>query len=600
MTGKNKNSPKILSKGKRIGFTLVVCVLPVFVLFLVEFGLRLANYGGDLELFVRQRSSSSDDKYVLNANVTKRYFFQKGIKTPSPNSQIFSATKDSSTYRIFCLGASTTQGFPYPPSASYPAMLQKVLSTVNSSKNFEVINCGITAITSHSVLDMSREILADYEPDLLVLYTGHNEFYGALGQASRLSLFQNRAMVRLFLELHDSRLFLLLRDVAVKFFGARLTRDSVIDHSTFMGTVARDVNIPRDGSLFRRTRDHFRDNLFEIIEEAGKHSTPVVVSTLVSSLDFEPFGSLHSGSFVDADTARWQQTINEAGELQMSGQFQEAAESYSQTLGMDSCYAPVHYQLAKCYQNLGRAELALQHFVLARDFDPVRFRAPSAFNDVIREAGEKYDIPVVDSEEEFAKASPGGLVGQNLILEHVHPNQLGYLRIAKAMARKMSEHRILADGWDWTKDQSDSAYLSMSRLTALDREVVNYRIFRLTSHWPFHTAGDERPYARVGNERTEEIARALVADEDGSLVKAHLDLGLEFYDNNDLDGALAEYLAALEIEPACETFNRIGLLFARKAETASRRTRDYAAAAANFREALSFYEQGLESCPGYV
>lgn len=598
MTTDNQKPKTTLSKRKRLGFMLGIFLMPVLLLILLEIGLTLGNYGGELDLFIKQKNGSGYE-YVLNPNVTKRYFFKKGINTPSPNSQTFSAEKDSSTYRIFCLGASTTQGFPYPPSAAFPAMLKRVLSSVYAQKNFEVINCGITAIASHSVLDMSHEILEKYQPDLLVLYTGHNEFYGALGQASRLALFENRTMVRGFLKLQQSRLFLLLRNAIVKIFGSSLTRESVIDHATLMGTVVKEANIRRDSPLFERTLSHFKNNLHEIIEDAKRHNTDIMVSTLASNMDLEPFASFHSEAFVEKDTTAWHQIVMEAEALRAAGKFQEAANKYLAALAMDSSYADVHFRLGKCYQAIEEHSLAQKHLKLAKDFDPVRFRAPSVFNDVIREAGNKYQIPIVDVEEDFRSDSPGGIIGHNLILEHVHPNQFGYFRIGKAVARKISEAKILSGAWEWEKSLTDSAYLSMSRLTILDHELVNYRVFRLTSHWPFQASPD-RSYTRVGSERTEQLAKALVEDEGSSLVKAHLDLGFEFYNQNDLDNALAEYLAALEIEPACETYNRIGLLHARKTEIASRRIKDYEAAADNFNDALSFYEQGLKSCPDYV
>ncbi len=593
--------PQTFSIKKRIGFTFLMVAIPFLLLILIELGLHLGNYGGDLDLFIKKKSGSVSE-YVLNTNVTKRYFFREGVKTPTPNpnSQTFSVKKDSLTYRIFCLGASTTQGFPYPPSASFPAMLKNILSTLHPEKNFEVINCGITAITSHSVLDMGREVLNKYQPDLIILYTGHNEFYGALGQASRLSLFESRTMIRAFLKLQRSRLFLLLRNTIIRLFGERVTRDSVIDHSTLMGTVAKDISIPYQSALFQRTLNHFRNNLSEIIEEAEKHKTDIIVSTLVANLDFEPFGSVHSESFTKEDTTRWLGIVKEAEALQQNGKFQAAVSKYLSALQMDSSYAKTHFQLAECYRAMRNNQLASKHYNLALNFDPVRFRAPSVFNDIIREAGEKYSVPIVDAEKEFSKASPYGLVGENLILEHIHPNQLGYFRIGKAIAQTMWEHEMLVEDWDWRNIENDSTYLKMSQLTDLDHEVVNYTIFRLTSHWPFKVEGGERTYTRVGNERTEQIARALIDDEEGSLVKSHLDLGLEFYNNNDLDKALAEYLAALAIEPVCETYSRIGLLYTRKTEMASRRDKDYQAASNNFRKAISFFKQGLERCREHV
>jgi hypothetical protein len=128
--------------------------------------LCLFGYGETRTLLLDK--SPAKPEYVLNKNFTRRYFFREGIRTPVPISQRFSAKKDSVTYRIFCLGESTTQGFPYSANGAFPAQLKNILSTLNPKRNIEVVNCGITAITSHSVLDMERNP-QKYKPDLLVI-----------------------------------------------------------------------------------------------------------------------------------------------------------------------------------------------------------------------------------------------------------------------------------------------------------------------------------------------------------------------------------------------------------------------------------------------
>ena len=97
-----------LSKSKKILFRIILVLLPFLILSFIETGLQIFNYGGNLDLFVLERKGKVTE-YVLNKDFTKRYFFQKGLQTPVPLSQTFSARKDSSTYRIFCLGESSVQ-----------------------------------------------------------------------------------------------------------------------------------------------------------------------------------------------------------------------------------------------------------------------------------------------------------------------------------------------------------------------------------------------------------------------------------------------------------------------------------------------------------
>ncbi len=49
---------------------------------------------------------------------------------------------------------------------------------------------GISAINSITLRDIIDDVLEE-NPDLIIIYTGHNEYYGALGPASNISGFNN-------------------------------------------------------------------------------------------------------------------------------------------------------------------------------------------------------------------------------------------------------------------------------------------------------------------------------------------------------------------------------------------------------------------------
>ena len=162
-------------------------------------------------------------------------------------------------------------------------MLKNILTTLHPEKNIEVVNCGITAITSYSVLDICDEILEKYKPDLLVVYTGHNEFYGVFGSASRLSLFENNTLQRLFLKLQNSKLFLLTRDVVNLMFGGDISDDPSLHRGTMMGIVAKDIGIKLNDEIFKRTENSFRENLEEIVSDAKENNTDILICNLVAN-----------------------------------------------------------------------------------------------------------------------------------------------------------------------------------------------------------------------------------------------------------------------------------------------------------------------------
>ena len=91
------------------------------------------------------------------------------------NEITFAPKKPASTFRIVCLGGSTTYGRPFFDKTSFAGWLREFLPAADPAQNWEVINAGATSYASYRVAGVMQE-LAQYQPDLFIIYTGHNEF----------------------------------------------------------------------------------------------------------------------------------------------------------------------------------------------------------------------------------------------------------------------------------------------------------------------------------------------------------------------------------------------------------------------------------------
>ena len=87
----------------------------------------------------------------------------------------FAAEKSDDEFRIFCLGGSTVQGRPFSIETSFPTFLEIALESADPSRQWEVVNCGGVSYASYRLVPIVREVL-QYEPDLIIVYSGHNEF----------------------------------------------------------------------------------------------------------------------------------------------------------------------------------------------------------------------------------------------------------------------------------------------------------------------------------------------------------------------------------------------------------------------------------------
>ena len=75
----------------------------------------------------------------------------------------------------------------------------------------EMVNLGTSAVNSYTLYDQIPEIL-EQKPDAIFIYTGHNEFYGALGVGSSEQFGAYPGFVRTCLKMQRLKTFMLVRD----------------------------------------------------------------------------------------------------------------------------------------------------------------------------------------------------------------------------------------------------------------------------------------------------------------------------------------------------------------------------------------------------
>ena len=82
--------------------------------------------------------------------------------------------RQKGTYRILCLGESTTADMV--GVASYPSQLETILNDKNIGIKFSVINKGLFACDTTGIISRLEENLDQYKPDMVVVMMGVNDF----------------------------------------------------------------------------------------------------------------------------------------------------------------------------------------------------------------------------------------------------------------------------------------------------------------------------------------------------------------------------------------------------------------------------------------
>lgn len=464
-----------MNKKKVILFRFLAALIPLLMFAMIEGALHLVEVLPNRDLFITAPANSDKNSayLVLNRRVGERYFSRSEL-VPTPwQEDPFLKNKPENLYRVFVMGSSIITGWPYPPHVSLSRILQQRLQDALPGKEVEVINLGVFAFNSYSLLDMMDEVL-EQQPDVVLLYAGHNEFYGALGAASTATLGHTGWLIKLNLRLQEFKTVQLIKEtvyLARKKIAA--TNKSDEPAKTLMGQVVGNRSILLGDEVYERGSRQFEDNLSDILEKANEAGVPVVIGDLVTNLrDTKPFVSVDANGRESAD-----QAYEEAKALEVRGDFAEAKKKY----------------------------------IKAKDLDALRFRAPEEFSNIIAELARSHNVRMVSMRHYFDVASPNGIPGNNIFLEHLHPTAEGQFLMSEAFFDGMLEQGLVKKDWIAKELLPNAYYRKNWPVTELDHALAKIRVMGLKDHWPFvsehETKDSVSGYNPIGP--TEELAKAI-------------------------------------------------------------------------------------------
>ena len=433
---------------------------------LIEGVLWLADAGPSHRLFEPRSGVDGVESYQINPQAAYR-FFPPHLLRRVPADQDFAAHKPEGTVRIFALGASTLVGFPNPVGTGFPDFLERILNDLYPERRFEVINGGITALSSICLIDFAEEVVG-YDADVLILYTGHNEFVGPFGPTTPFArVGSRRDLIRGVMHLKKARLYWLLEEVASRVsrwvrpegdegFGLHLVRDEISLHDP----------------AYDATVENYGTNLEDIADRAAAAGVPLLAGMLVSNMrDFYPLAS----------DCRTNDEKGAVGGL--------AGLTASEALLRDhpEC-AAAHFELGQIHERAGRYREARQAFVLARDLDRLPFRAPSALNRRIDNLGRRRGVVVSNLDSAFTAAAQHGIPGNDLFTEYLHPTGEGHFLIAQTMVRDLVAGGIAA-AWGRQRPglvRDFDSYRALLGLTPLKAVLHRNDLILLLGNMPYH------------------------------------------------------------------------------------------------------------------
>lgn len=505
------NSPKIAfySKGRlrgwrRVAFPVAAIVLALTPFIILETVLRVLDLGnprGYTDPFV---GFSSIHPLFEKDEAAGVYVTALSRQLPF-GAQRFAVRKPANGFRAFCFGGSTVRGHPYETDTAFSKWLELELQSTDPSRHYEIVNCGGVSYASYRLLPIVQEVL-DYQPDLIVVAAGQNEFL----EDRTYQALKSRSPVQTWLE---DRVFS-LRSVTVArraLDTARATADQQPGRTTLSTEV--DARLDKSSGYASYHRDdawragvveHYRQCVRAMVAACRARQVPVFLINLGTNLrDCPPFKSEHQPGLTREQELTWQAAYDTAvaadtawtnrdlaltryqepagsdrvrhqpgpsarrGSPDPAADQQELAreglpqilDRYRTAEAIDGEYALLAYRIARCLDRLGRYDEARTYYQKAQDEDVCPLRMVCELHDAMKASAAETGAPLINVELLLARQSPQGISGNNWYVDHVHPTFGGHQQMAQAILEEMHRQGLVSDrSGHWDARQRYQAY----------------------------------------------------------------------------------------------------------------------------------------------
>ena len=449
------------SKAKLLAKLALALASPVVFLAGVELLLRLTNTGYPTAFLV------PDDHGHLVANpfFGYRFFDPRIARNPFPIK--LTTPKPPGVTRIAVLGESAAMGDP-SIEFSLARGLEKMMNEPGVPRRFEVINAAMTAINSHVIVEIARDLARYAEVDIFLLYIGNNEVVGPFGPGTMLTeRGLGPAFTPLRVRLTRLRFVGLLKSVMA---GMRSDKNKPFEWNGM--EMFRNITLTADHPALEVMYRQYEENLERIFELARTHDIAIVAGTMAVNLsDSAPFGSTNRADLAHAEARRWNSLYREGGRAWHEGDYTRAYDTFLQAAKIDDSHAELNYRSGLTAQALNKITEAADLLQRARDLDTRRFRTDSHINQTIRRFITRHpEIQLADAVEAF------GIDGHSeLFVDHVHFSMPGLYRLCRTFFDVLDEcvnlpapidetvlmQRLMRTAWS---DRKDAALMNERRV----------------------------------------------------------------------------------------------------------------------------------------
>jgi hypothetical protein len=384
------------------------------------------------------------------------------------------------TIEVATIGGSSARGVPFTPKLSLDRIITWQLGRVFPDRKFHALNRAIEGIHLEEAIKQLRDL--EHRPDILIIYSGHNEFQSRFGWGRKVPYYR--------LEPHDDpRLSLRIREWSstANFLGCNADRFAIeIAPPPKYDREPADTPSCTEAEYAATLADYRRrlDALLDDCEAAGILSIVVVPP---SNEIFDPNRSILSADTIKADQidfmARYERIRHDE-----PADPAKAMVEYRRLIQEQPRFADAHYHLARLLEKAGDYARAHEEYLEARDLDGCPFRCQTPFLDVCRELGAKHGSLIVDGPRLLEAASPSGIADDRFFADAHHPGLNTFVILARDAIHQLKR----SGAFDWPAQTSEPEFSMADCVEHFGLDTTTW-IKVVRSAWSFHRVTSSVP-----------------------------------------------------------------------------------------------------------
>ncbi len=453
------------------------------------------------------------------------------------------AQKPEGGLRIFTVGGSATAGLGYSANMTFSRQLERLLREAEPDREIELVNLGIVALSSSQVRWIVEDVCQNFDPDLVIVYSGNNEFLEI--HAEKFVELSGGRDTSVLSRLSDTNVFRLVNQLVR---GRPKGRNTTIHDMAQANERVSESEIVDKVELstaeYDELVDVYEQNIEAMVNSAQGTGTPLLLMTVASNWEWRGQDDLPDGWIAELLGDEAGLSSGGAAEASSSATLEAALARVDLELAAAGPRQRSGWQFkrAELLAALGRDGEAVVAYRQSMNSDPHLRRATDDLAERVRAVAARHDVPLFDTIELLSGLSPRGMVGFEFFYDYVHFSPRGALVVAGALYDSLAALGLCPGGTDaglWVdREWNDIAQLTSDPL-AIDRWMgLGFDLGRLDDRdlWKHQIA-------------TAELDQAL-ADDPGDVAALIWRANVDFFTLGGFNAAVRGYEAALALDPA--------------------------------------------------